>query len=223
MRDWVLRFNADGPDGLATRKAPGRTSILNDEQRTRLAGIVEAARSRRRMALYAGGLSIWGNGHGTSSSSPSRATRHTRGRELRAMGYRQLSARPRHRSQKGNDIVDSKKLRCPPGEDQAKAPRGRPIELWWQDVARVGQQTKLIRRWASHGTRPSATNGTQADVIKPSTLSARHDACSRDPWITGLPTQRSARGFVPRHAYESGMTAIADMLMQRLAAEPGHT
>ena len=24
VRDWVLRFNAEGPDGLATRKAPGR-------------------------------------------------------------------------------------------------------------------------------------------------------------------------------------------------------
>lgn len=37
VRDWVLRFSAEGPDGLATRKAPGRASILNDEQRARLA------------------------------------------------------------------------------------------------------------------------------------------------------------------------------------------
>ena len=42
VRDWVLRFNADGPDGLATRKARGRASILNDEQRARLAEVVEA-------------------------------------------------------------------------------------------------------------------------------------------------------------------------------------
>jgi transposase len=42
VRNWVLRFNADGPDGLATRKAPGRASILNDEQRARLAEVVEA-------------------------------------------------------------------------------------------------------------------------------------------------------------------------------------
>lgn len=41
VRDWVLRFNADGPDGLATRKAPGRASILNNEQRARLTEIVE--------------------------------------------------------------------------------------------------------------------------------------------------------------------------------------
>ena len=42
VRDWVLRFNAGGPDGLATRKALGRAAILNDEQRARLAAIVEA-------------------------------------------------------------------------------------------------------------------------------------------------------------------------------------
>ena len=41
VRDWVLRLNAGGPDGLATRKAPGRASILNDAQRARLAEIVE--------------------------------------------------------------------------------------------------------------------------------------------------------------------------------------
>jgi transposase len=42
VRDCVLRFNEGGPDGLATRKAPGRALILNDEQRGRLAEIVEA-------------------------------------------------------------------------------------------------------------------------------------------------------------------------------------
>jgi hypothetical protein len=34
VRDWVIRFNADGPDGLRDRKAPGPTpqadgSVLN--------------------------------------------------------------------------------------------------------------------------------------------------------------------------------------------------
>ncbi|MEY4056089.1 MAG: hypothetical protein RL519_1424 [Pseudomonadota bacterium] len=44
VRDWVLRFNEGGPDGLATHRAPGRAAILNDEQRARLAEIVEAGR-----------------------------------------------------------------------------------------------------------------------------------------------------------------------------------
>ncbi|MBB4860821.1 transposase [Novosphingobium chloroacetimidivorans] len=42
LRDRVPRFNADGPNGLAARKAPGRAAVLNDEQRTRLAVMVEA-------------------------------------------------------------------------------------------------------------------------------------------------------------------------------------
>ena len=37
VRDWVLRFNALGPEGLVDRKAPGQPSLLNDEQR--LAGL----------------------------------------------------------------------------------------------------------------------------------------------------------------------------------------
>jgi hypothetical protein len=34
--------------------------------------------------------------------------------------------------------------------------RGRPIEVWFQDEARVGQQGTLTRVWARRGTRPRA-------------------------------------------------------------------
>jgi transposase len=33
VRDWVVRFNAKGPDGLVNGKAPGARSILDDSQR----------------------------------------------------------------------------------------------------------------------------------------------------------------------------------------------
>src|SRR5579872_2777321 len=36
VRDWVLRFNAHGPDGLIDRKAPGQPPRLNDEHRAAL-------------------------------------------------------------------------------------------------------------------------------------------------------------------------------------------
>lgn len=32
--------------------------------------------------------------------------------------------------------------------------RGKPVELWWQDEARVGQQGTLTRVWAEKGSRP---------------------------------------------------------------------
>ena len=35
-------------------------------------------------------------------------------------------------------------------------PPGTPIEIWFQDEARIGQKNKIIRRWAKRGTRPSA-------------------------------------------------------------------
>jgi len=42
VRDWVVRFNAEGPEGLATRKAPGLPTILDDGHRRALAEIIEA-------------------------------------------------------------------------------------------------------------------------------------------------------------------------------------
>lgn len=42
VRDWVLAFNAEGPEGLIDGKAPGNPSKLDDEQRQALARIVES-------------------------------------------------------------------------------------------------------------------------------------------------------------------------------------
>ena len=42
------------------------------------------------------------------------------------------------------------------GEIAAHEASGKPIEIWWQDEARIGQKNKITRRWARRGTRPSA-------------------------------------------------------------------
>ena len=41
VRDWVVRFNARGPDGLLDGKAPGPRSKLDDAQRRALVETVE--------------------------------------------------------------------------------------------------------------------------------------------------------------------------------------
>ncbi len=41
VRDWVMRFNTNGPDGLIDGKAPGPRSLLNDVQRAALAKAIE--------------------------------------------------------------------------------------------------------------------------------------------------------------------------------------
>jgi len=111
VRDWVIRFNADGPDGLISRKAPGKVSILNDEQRRALAeqveaGPIPAAHGVVRWRLIDLAQWIWDE-FGLS------ITKQTLSREMRALGFRKLSARPRHHGQKEDAIADFKKVSQP--------------------------------------------------------------------------------------------------------------
>ena len=47
------------------------------------------------------------------------------------MGYRKLSARPRHRGQKGDDIANLEKgFAARLAQIRASLPEGTPIELW---------------------------------------------------------------------------------------------
>ena len=41
-------------------------------------------------------------------------------------------------------------------EIAAREAAGKPIEIWFQDEARIGQKNKITRRWARRGSRPSA-------------------------------------------------------------------
>lgn len=94
VRDWVLRFNARGPEGLVDGKAPGPKSKLDDEHRRALvakieAGPIPAVDGVVRWRLI--DLAQWiFEEYGIS------VTKQILSRELRAMGYRKLSARPRH-------------------------------------------------------------------------------------------------------------------------------
>lgn len=125
VRDWVIRFNAEGPDGLKSRKAPGKPSILGDEQRRALAAQVEAgpipsAHGVVRWRLVDLAQWVWDE-FGLSISPQSLS------REMRALGYRKLSARPRHNSQKTDDIADFKKTSPPALQASLQAcPKERP-------------------------------------------------------------------------------------------------
>ena len=107
VRDWVLRFNAEGPEGLASRKAPGKIPILNDEQRRALAPTVEAgpipaSHGVVRWRLIDLAQWIWDE-FGLS------ITKQALSREMRSLGFRKLSVRPRHHGQKEDAIADFKK------------------------------------------------------------------------------------------------------------------
>ena len=68
----------------------------------------------------------------------------TVGRELKALGFAKISARPRHYAQ--NELaVEAFKKNFPAelAKIRARLPKGVEIELWWQDEARIGQKNKL--------------------------------------------------------------------------------
>ena len=97
VRDWVLRFDAQGPDGLIDRKPPGQPSRLNDTHRAALAGAIESGPTPALHGVVRWRLVdlcqwVWEEFRVTVS-------KQTLSRELRAMGYRKPSARPRHHAQ----------------------------------------------------------------------------------------------------------------------------
>src|SRR6201997_5119512 len=107
VRDWVLKFNADGPAGLIDRKAPGQPPRLNDAHRAALAAIIEsgpipAVHGVVRWRIV--DLCQW-----IFEEFRVVVAKQTLSRVLRKMGYRKLSARPRHYAQAQGGVEDFKK------------------------------------------------------------------------------------------------------------------
>ena len=106
-RDWVMKFNAHGPEGLIDRKPPGQAPRLNGAHRAALAAIIEsgpipAVHGVVRWRIV--DLCQW-----IFEEFRVVIAKQTLSRELRAMGYRKLSARPRHHAQATGAIDDFKK------------------------------------------------------------------------------------------------------------------
>ena len=124
VRDWVVRFNAEGPDGLITRKAPGHPPKLNDTQRAELVQIVECGPDPEvdgvvRWRLLDLADWVWRR-FGISLSEA------TLSRELKALGFSKLSARPRHHAQDAGAIDAFKKTSPPAWTRSARRSRPEP-------------------------------------------------------------------------------------------------
>lgn len=97
VRDWVLRFNAAGPDGLLDGKSTGALPRLTGEQKAALARAVEDGPTP-----YLDGVVLWRLCDLVSwlhEAFDVTLDQSTVSRTLRDMGYRKLTARPRHHVQ----------------------------------------------------------------------------------------------------------------------------
>jgi transposase len=121
VRDWVAAFNAHGPAGLIDGKAPGQRPLLDGEQRAALGRIVEAGPDPAVDGLVRWrliDLVEW-----VFAEFGIAISKQTLSRTLRQMGYRKLSARPRHHAQDPAAPAAFKKSLPPAWQRSPKAMR----------------------------------------------------------------------------------------------------
>src|SRR5215207_2910878 len=161
IRDWVVKFNAHGPEGLVNRKPPGQPSKLTDAHRAALQAIIEqgpipAIHGVVRWRLVDLIAWLWEEFRITIS-------KQTLSRELRAMNYRKLSARPRHHA-KNEAAVAAFKKTSPP--------------VW-----RRSQRPRLMARRSRSGSpmRPGSGRRTRSRDAGPNAAPARQRPRTRGP------------------------------------------
>jgi transposase len=157
LRDWVRRYNESGVAGLATLTSPGRPRLLTPSQAEELRDVVMSGPD-----LNKDGIVRWRCVDLVKQSCARFSVREvhpsTMATWLRRLRLTKMTARPFHPKKsevaqeefKANfkDIVRG----ALPAEVKEK---GLPIEFWFQDEARVGQQGQLSRVWAPIGSRPA--------------------------------------------------------------------
>ena len=111
LRDWVHRFNERGPDGLKDTWSKGPPPRLSIEQRAELAHVVEIGPDRavhgvvrwRRIDLQRLIAERFGVAY----------HERTVGKILHQLGFRRISARPRHPAQDERIVAEFKKTSRP--------------------------------------------------------------------------------------------------------------
>lgn len=112
IRDWVLKFNAQGPDGLFTGKAPGAPFKLTPEQTQALIDRVEMGPHPDVHGVVRWRLKdlchwVWEEYRVSLAE-------YSMSRILKRAGYRHLSARPQHPKQ-DERVLEAFKKTSPTG------------------------------------------------------------------------------------------------------------
>lgn len=107
LRDWVHRFNEQGPDGLINAKSPGRPSKLSTEQKEELRRLVETGPDPDKDLVVRWRCvdlkRVLGERFAVDLSEVSL------GRVLKQLGFSHISARPQHPAQDAEAIAAFKK------------------------------------------------------------------------------------------------------------------
>ena len=111
LRDWVHRFNERGPDGLKDTWSKGHPSRLSPDHQAELAQLVETGPDR---AVH--GVVRWRRidlKHLIAERFGVAYHERTIGKILHQLGFRHISARPRHPAQDERIVAEFKKTSPP--------------------------------------------------------------------------------------------------------------
>ncbi len=151
--DWVHRYNASGIEGLKSHRPPGRAPALTEQQKAELREMVvkgpdaasdEVVRWRciDLQAAVASRFSV--NVHV-----------HTIGKWLNQLGLTRLQPRPVHpKKDPQAEVIFKRGFGRLARAALFSTTAATPIEIWFQDEARVGQQGTHAYIWAEIGSRP---------------------------------------------------------------------
>lgn len=165
LRDWVHRYNELGLAGLSDRpRRNGPPPRLSAEQQATVKQWVEQGPDLER-----DGVVRW-RCVDLQRRIKAEFTVHLHersvGKLLRRLDFTRLQPRPYHPKKAAvaqetfkRDFTRLAADALPP------AAAGKPLEIWFEDEARVGQQGSLTYVWAARGSRPPAVRDNRHDSV----------------------------------------------------------
>ena len=147
LHDAVVRYNAEGLEGLHDRPRSGRKPRLNEAERPELAKLIKDGPD-----VEASGLSAWTLADLCAEIKQRWAkTLHpaSLSRVVRKLGFSRQKARQVHPQERQGSSGSFPKRGLPTAVDAARAAHpGKRLTLWFEDEARVGQKGRTCH-WSA--------------------------------------------------------------------------
>ncbi len=162
LRDWVHRYNEAGVDGLVSRKPPGAAPKLTEAQMAELRELVIAGPDLKiHEVIRWRCLDLRGEiARRFSVTVPER----TIGKWLRKLKLTRLQPRPYHpKKDAAAQEAFKKNFSAVLKEALLGTTAATPVEIWFQDEARVGQKGSLSYVWGPVGSRPPMVRDNRHD------------------------------------------------------------
>ena len=160
--DWIHRYNEGGVAGLNSHTSPGRPPALSEAQMQELKELVLAGPDPGRHEVIRWRCADLRDEIAARWSVD--LHERTVGKLLRRLELTRLQPRPYHpKKDAAAQEVFKKNFADLVKEAVPEAAAGKPIEIWFQDEARVGQKGTLEYVWAPVGSRPAMVRDNRHD------------------------------------------------------------